>query len=302
MPAKCSGESPNRGLSDRGIGSLGVTRFAAPTAWAVRQFVFGEILSELDSHFSAMRIRYMPMKGAYLILAGLAEQIKTRRMVDIDILVDRENIEAATRHFASLDNVRPYTDRWYFERPFFYRFAGKELPVELHFLLNRPERFHLPTSEIFGRARSLGPYLRLPAHEDAAAIAVCHALVHAAYCEFSSETMVDVAAIASLPGFNWGTFELRCAQAGVRRFLGFLFALFPEYQSLANAGLGAGMVDRFHAGMYRRLYRRSPKAVRRALFELPWVKHPIRLAFVSAAENLPGRAPFPDSPSRSARG
>ena len=69
------------------------TNFPVDTTWVFKQFIFEDVLRDLDDHFQHLKIDYMPIKGAYLICSGLAKQIKSRSMNDIDILVRERDFD-----------------------------------------------------------------------------------------------------------------------------------------------------------------------------------------------------------------
>ena len=49
------------------------TNFPVDTTWVFKQFIFEDVLRELDDHFQHLKIDYMPIKGAYLICSGFGE-------------------------------------------------------------------------------------------------------------------------------------------------------------------------------------------------------------------------------------
>jgi len=232
-----------------------------------------------------MGIRFMPIKGAYLIASGLAEKMPTRHMADIDILVEKENFGAVTQYFSRLDNVRMKHDEWYFEQPFYYRFAGQEYLVEINYLLNRPERFRLPTEELFERGIQKSEVMWWPSIEDALLICICHELVHIAYQPLRAELGSEIAALRELPDFDSEEFLERCRGTGVIRFFGFLqrTSCRPGETSYTEH-LGCLL-----AGLYTRWGSARSSTIRRLLFELPYVRHPVRLLAVSGFLRCPTR-------------
>ena len=76
------------------------SKAAADTTWVFKQFLYEDVLRDLDDHFQRLNIDYMPIKGAYLICAGLAQRIRSRTMVDIDILVREGDFNAVISYFS----------------------------------------------------------------------------------------------------------------------------------------------------------------------------------------------------------
>jgi hypothetical protein len=246
--------------------------------WQLKQFLYAEVLRELDEHFAAMKVRYMPIKGAYLILSGLAEKIPARKMVDIDILVEKENFSKAVDYFARCPRARLHHDEWYFEQPFYYSFAGGEVHVELHFLLNRPERFKLETERLFAEGERKGEWLWLPSAEWAMVITVCHALVHIAYY-LDQSVFDDIRVMSAVPALRWERFWPLAASTGIRPFFYFLFSLADVGAPVVERGrrkeelLAAMLVVLYRNGLYHRL----PSRLRRLFCELPFARKPLRL-------------------------
>jgi hypothetical protein len=247
--------------------------------WVVKQILYRDLLTELDGHFTNMDVRYMPIKGAYLILAGLAERIDAREMLDVDILVDRENFDAVCDYFARCPNTTVEDDPWYFERTVWYHLGSQRLRVEIHYLLNRPERFILPPQELFARGLQKGTFLWLPGPEDALAIAVCHALVHIAWSGLREAVFDDVSVLARMPDFAWPRFETIMAQTGIMRFRRFLFLLLERKRGLWLPGLEKRIPFwmKLLAGIFMRRYGRMPVWLQRLLFEIPFVRDPWRM-------------------------
>jgi hypothetical protein len=253
--------------------------------WVVKQILYRDLLAELDSHFVAMGVDYMPVKGAYLILAGLAGQIEAREMLDVDIIVAEHDFVRVRDHFAACGRAELFVDEWYFEQPLMYTLGRQRLMVEIHYLLNRPERFRLPTEALFERSLQTGIRLRLPCPEDALAIAVCHGLVHIAWSGFRDEVFNDVAVIASVPDFSWERFNRIMAVTGITRFMHFFFLV--QERKLRRSTypyLRRLLLLRMLAALFCTCYGRLPYFVQRLLFEIPFVREPRALIAASGRE------------------
>jgi hypothetical protein len=243
--------------------------------WVVKQMLYRELLAELDRHFKAMAVTYLPVKGAYLILAGLAEKIDSREMLDVDIIVSAKDFGRVRDYFAVCGQATLETDGWYFEQRVWYCLAGQRFLVEIHFLLNRPERFRLPTAELFARSLQKGDRLRLPSPEDGLAIAVCHGLVHIAWSGLRPGIFDDIAVIAGQSGFSWERFEAIMAGTGISRFMHFLFLLYERQRGpCPYPRLKRPFGLRLLAVLFGARYGRMPMALQRLLFEIPFVADP----------------------------
>ncbi|MFP4418698.1 MAG: nucleotidyltransferase family protein [Chitinispirillaceae bacterium] len=248
--------------------------------WIARQFLFEGLLQELDAHFCRMGIAYMPIKGAYLICAGLAEKIRVRRMIDIDILVHPDSFDAVNRYFCRCEKARLHEDKWRFEQPFYYRYRGMSVHVEIHRMVNRPERFFLPAEYLFERSISSGKYLRLPRREDALLIACCHTLAHLGYY-LHEDVFKDMLAIGECTDFDWDEFWEGAKKTGIRPFIEFLFLLHPNERLKVSASRSYGVFPGMWAAMFEKTYHKLPCWGRRMLFELPFVRQPLRLMWQS---------------------
>jgi hypothetical protein len=247
--------------------------------WVVKQMLYRDLLTELDGHFVAMGVDYMPIKGAYLILTGLAEQIDAREMLDVDILVDRENFDRVRDYFAACPSVITKDDPWPFEfGVYFSNSFHKPLLVEVHHQLNRPERFHLLTADLFSRAQQIGPFCWLPSLEDGLTIAVCHSLVHIGWGHFREDVFADFDVITGNPAFSWERFEPIMSTTGISRYWQFLCLLYEKrygrklYPRVSHS-LWAGLA----LATYLKWYGKIPVPFMRALFELPFVRDAVGL-------------------------
>jgi hypothetical protein len=157
--------------------------------------------------------------------------------------------------------------------------------VEIHSLLNRPERFILPPKELFERGVRKGDFLWLPSTEDALAITVCHSLVHIAWSGFRDEVFNDVAVIASVPGFSWERFDMIVAFSGITRFMHFFFLLqVRKLRRSTYPRVRRPLLLRMLAALFCACYGRLPYFVQRLLFEIPFVRDPWALITTSGRE------------------
>jgi hypothetical protein len=254
---------------------------APPTpekSWKHSQILFHGVLKELETHFSALKVPYMPIKGAYLICCGLAGKMSYRRMDDIDIVVDKNDFEKVCDYLSRLPNVRFLKHRWYFEKEFSYSFGAIGCHLEIHWLLNFPARFDLPVAAVFHRAlKSPESTLLLPCHEDAMLILVCHAFVHIAY-ELRETVFDEISLIASQEGFSWATFWEYARPTGIFAFIRLLLARYSKEKAhnvrLPPAAGFSGLLQPF---LSKKWYGRMPVYVRKAVLELLFARNPWRL-------------------------
>lgn len=257
----------------------GSFRFSAAGAKAARRLVLEEVLARVGGELSSLGLRWMPIKGAYLLRAGLADHLPLRRIHDLDILLHANDFHRAAEHLETLPNVDAVPHRWPFEAVFEYSYGSFSVPVELHRLLNYPERFLLPPAELFQRGSPVEGDSNqvLPGPEDALLIAICHRLVHAAHSP-PPRTYDELALVAALPGFSWERFWEAARATGVEGFVHYLLkqcerhtglqASFPRKHPYAGA---LAHVPRIAA------YGRLSSVFRRVFVELPFVRNPAGL-------------------------
>ena len=248
-------------------------------AKAARRLVLEEVLVRVGSELSRMGVRWMPIKGAFLLCTGLADRLPRRRIHDLDILLHANDFHRAAEHFGKLPNVDAVPHRWPFEAVFEYSYGSFPVPVELHKLLNYPERFLLPPGELFQRGSPVEGDSNqvLPGPEDALLIAICHRLVHAAHSP-PPRTCDELVLLASQAGFSWERFWEAARATGVEGFV---------HYTLRSCGREAEIHARFpRRHPYAEALARVPpipaygpvsSVFRRAFVELPFVRNPAGL-------------------------
>jgi hypothetical protein len=249
--------------------------------WKLRRFIFMELLNDLEVHFSMLKMRYMPVKGAYLIISGIAEKIEYRRMADIDILIDEECMKNATDYFFKLPNVTPkahyathYTPH---ETQFLYKIGNFKALIELHTHINCPERFSMNVSETFERGYKLTSFKILPCPEDALIIYISH--LFTSFFIFTEEPdFNEITLIITHCKFNWQKFWDISYTTGID---GFIFLILKMYQ---NNYVPVPFFPREH--LYSRLqaiiisktgFVPLPLWYKRLFCELPYLKNPLYL-------------------------
>jgi hypothetical protein len=242
--------------------------------WKLNQVVYADILNELHEHFLKLNVRYMQNKGAYLICSGLAEKMKYRRMDDIDIWVGKEDFEKTSDYFSSLPRVEVFLDDWDFEREFTYTTGSFECHLEIHSLLNYPARFSLPFEKLFERALPAGETRMLPCPEDALVILLCHALVHIGF-ELRDTIFDEISLISNQKGFSWDKFWGLAKPTGIEQFMCMILFLYAKKTGrcivLPQSSFRAIMGRTLLSG---RFYKWMPVAMRKLLFEIPFVRNP----------------------------
>lgn len=243
--------------------------------WRAAQALYAELLEDLDEEFTRAGIEYMPIKGAYLIKAGLAPTLDFREMDDIDILVRERDFARVVEHFRASDKATLHEDKWFFEQPLVYKARGITGRVEVNFLLNRRERFLLETDELFDRSVPDGEFCRLPSPEDAALITICHVLVHIAWT-IRESAFREVEVISGQEGFSWEKFWMRAERTGVR---GFVVRYLRKFRPKGRENRLPTEVYSGPSNLSR--YYRLSVPMRRLLWELTYVRKPFALALKS---------------------
>ena len=208
------------------------TNFPVDTAWVFKQFIFEDVLRELDDHFQQLKIDYMPIKGAYLICSGLAKQIKSRTMSDIDILVRERDFDAVVSHFRSIQNVTiaegswPVNKKgWPFEVTVYFSFKGGVVTLDFHKLINFRERFLLEPETLFDRGVKQGRRT-FPSAEDALIICLCHGLSHAGH--FYSDALFEDVPLLKQASIDWKKFWYIARSTRVEAFMYYVLKKFEK--------------------------------------------------------------------------
>ncbi len=260
---------------------------AAERNWAFRQLFYGEVLQELDAHFEKMSVLYMPIKGAYLICAGHAEKMRTRRMDDIDILVMPQDFERVCDYFLKLPNVKSLRDYWEFEKVLAYRISGRDCHVEIHFLINYPARFMLPTEELFERAAKSSGQRMMSSPEDALLICICHAFVHIGF-ELRETLFEELALLISQKGFRWDRFWDIGETTGAAGFAYLILKMcegkYPVSIEYRRKYPYANVLSKLLRG--HGLYDALPKWSRRLFIEAMFSRNPLQLLMLHLAKKF----------------
>jgi Uncharacterised nucleotidyltransferase len=246
-------------------------------AWVFQQFQYSEVLYRLDKHFAQLGIRYMPIKGAYLIASGLAEKMPYRRMVDIDILLLPADFARASDYFKGLNNVRMVDNYWPFETSFYFQCGHINVFVELHRQLNYPERFTLPAETLFSRTIRSKGLRELPCPEDSLIIFLCHLFVHIAF-ELCDMAFDEIELLCTQNNFSWEKFQKLSSPTGLGPFFYYILRLFEKRKRL---GIQAG-VPTMYAVLCARMigmreYEKMPRFLKRLLLEIPFARKPLSL-------------------------
>jgi hypothetical protein len=245
--------------------------------WKFQQMIYAEILEELDRHFSELKVRYMPIKGAYLICSGLAEKMKYRRMDDIDILVKKADFKRVCDFFSHLPQATFLNNSGYFEKKFTYSLGRHSCLLEFHYLINHTARFDLPPENLFERAPEGFGMKLLPCREDALLIFLCHELMHISF-EIRKTIFEEIELLTMQPCFSWELFWRHAEKTGIEQFLCLLLLTYEKEKGkkipLPPLRFKTKIVQPFLSnGCYHRLSRN----MKRCLFEFPFVVNPWRL-------------------------
>jgi hypothetical protein len=261
-------------------------KVAVDTTWVFKQFLFEEVLRDLDDHFQHLNIDYMPIKGAYLICAGLARQIRSRTMVDIDILVRENDFNTVISHFRSIPDVSiaegswPVNKKgWQFEVAFYYPFGERTFNIDIHKLVNLRQRFILAPELLFSRGLQQG-HRTLPCAEDALIICLCHGLSHAGHV-FSDALFDDVEFLAN-PLIDWARFWEIASSTGAASFMYYVLRKYEKKEKIPLIPFPKKTLKFTYADILLLLegdrdLGKLPSILRRLLLELPFSRNPTGL-------------------------
>jgi hypothetical protein len=245
-----------------------------PLSWIAKQMIFSDTLCILEGIFNAHGIKYLPIKGAYLLQSGLALKIKKRKMVDIDILVKREDFTKAAEALLNRAQTVEAKNVWPFERSFFIAVHEFRVCVEIHYQLNYPERFLLDTYDLFKRAtlKSNAAY-QLDPH-DALCVLICHALVHIPF-SLAESIPDEIELISRVDGFKWEVFWERMLKTGADGFAVFIMLVYDKKTEKKTFIPNRNWYPRMLAQCYiNGFYKKLPEFFKRLFFELPFLKDP----------------------------
>ena len=246
--------------------------------WKFLQVLYAEVLHELEAHFLAINVPYMPIKGAYLICRGLASKMRFRRMDDIDVLVKQNDFETVCSYFSNLPQGTFLKHKWYFEKEFSYSLGTFKCHLEIHFLINYPARFRLPTELLFMRAFPESNCTRvLPCAEDALLILLCHAFVHISF-ELRETLFEEINLLSEIEGFSWDLFWKYAVSTGIEQFIRMVLCIYSRTMKkpipLPYASMAGILLRPF---LEPKRYSQLPVLVRKLLFEFPFARNPWRL-------------------------
>jgi hypothetical protein len=256
------------------------------TAWVFKQFIFEDVLRELDDHFQRLNIDYMPIKGAYLICAGLAKQIRSRTMSDIDILVRERDFDAVVSYFRSIPNVTIAEGSWpvnkkgsRFEVAFYMPFKEQVAMVDIHRSINLRQRFILPPEMLFARGIKQG-HRTLPCAEDALVICLCHGLSHAGH--FFSDVLFDDVPLLANTSINWEKFWKIANSTGIVGFVYYVLKKIEKKGMILPMRIPKKTNNFTYASILLALsgdrdLSALPPILRRLLIELPFCLDPLGL-------------------------
>jgi hypothetical protein len=256
------------------------------TTWVFEQFLYEDALGDLDNHFQRLNIDYMPIKGAYLICAGLALQIPSRTMSDIDILVRESDFETVISHFRSIPNVSIADGSWpvnkkgsRFEVTFYMPYNDHMVMVDVHNFINLRQRFILPPEQLFSRGRKQERRI-LPSTEDALAICLCHGFSHVAHV-FSDALFDDVTLFVKV-SVDWARFWDVAESTGIAAFMYYVLKKLERKGKIPPVPATKKTIKFIYADILRVLvgdhdHGVMPALIRRLCIELPFCRDPVGL-------------------------
>ncbi|MBD3422356.1 MAG: hypothetical protein GF398_19760 [Chitinivibrionales bacterium] len=246
--------------------------------WILRQHLYKKAIALLENEFSSIKIPFLLYKGAYLIEVGLARQIRSRNICDIDILVKPNDFARVVHYFEGRDNTVRYQNRWEFERTFDCKLGEHVYAVDIHRGINYDERFEINGDDIFSRAESLSEYKKTPCPEDALSLFICHLFVHF-WKSFPKSTFDEIEALSTHPAFNWQRFWKILNQTGMRNFGRLIFSLYEDRVGIKLPGWNSPKIaGRKYYKAYLKIYFGLPESIRKLLLNGLYAKKPVQLA------------------------
>lgn len=241
--------------------------------WKICQVLYGIALEEIASLFVKHNLCFMPIKGAYLIMSGLASHISERKMVDIDLLIPEDRFSETCEWFGSLENVNLYPDTYGdFEVSFFYALGRRKIYVEFHRLINFSARFILPNKDIFMRGKKVEEGVIFPDITDVLLIHICHMLTNVIY-GYNKLAFDEISIYHTQPDFSWQHFWMRAEATGIIAFITLILQIYQKKHAVTIPFLYR----------YKKLYVKfivwstlfitlKNRLFRRILLEIPFVR------------------------------
>ena len=246
-------------------------------AWKIRQLFIATMLEYIYADFARIPARCMPIKGAYLIQSGVASKMRFRRMDDVDLLVNRADYYIVKAWFLAQDTCRLYEDCYPFKFTVMYEADQMKVLLEIHSTLSQPNRFILPSEVVFDRGILAGKNVVMPSPEDALLLCICHELVHIGH-ELKSTIFEEMALIIQQQGFSWECFRANALKTGVCRFVELLLRWFERESGISVSFNYKNVYSKIVASIISpAMYGRLPHIFKRIIFELPFVRSPIKL-------------------------
>lgn len=224
-----------------------------------------------------MKVRYMPVKGAYLIASGLSRNFVNRKMRDIDILVRKDDFKKVTQYFKSLKEAEFVNSYWEFEQPFIYHLDNQKIYLEIHYLINAPSRFLLSTDDLFDRGIEVNKFCVFPSPADAMLIHICHQLLHI-YKSFDKSFFYEIKVLEKQEGYRWEQFWNYAENTGIKPFI---WLMIKMYSNITGLKIPAPDWGTFYTSIlfhisFERFSRLNPFS-RKLLLEIPFVRNPFWL-------------------------
>jgi hypothetical protein len=243
--------------------------------WKLKQVFAAEILTVLQGDFGLCRVPFMPIKGAYLIAAGLAPKMQWRTMDDLDLLVDECNYAKVRDFFLNRRRLTCVENEYDFKFTIKYPLGSASALVEIHRKVSHTQRFDLKTEDVFSRGRLECGTMRLPSAEDALLITIAHALVHIGF-EMRPTLLDEIDLIVSQKEFSPERFWQICLPSGLAAFTCFLLRLKGPLRGLQPDCPGGHYYARLASLAVLTIgYDRFPHCAKRIFLEFPFVKSPL---------------------------
>ncbi len=251
--------------------------------WALSQIILSDILQNLGKEFFKIGIDYMPIKGAYLISANLAEKLEYRKISDLDILVKTGDLKMASQHFSDLPQCRLIT--WFEDnyRPtetvLKYKYNDFEYTIEIMDRINSDARFLLTSETLFERSISKGKNLFFPSPEDSLIIHICHLQSHIPF-EFRNTHTKEAKLLIEQKNFNWNQFWQSSNDTGMNSFIIF-FLKYYNKDLKQDVILQKGFLySKILAKWFTiKRYEKMHSILKRVLLDIPFTRKPFILIF-----------------------
>ncbi len=244
--------------------------------WECKQLLYKEVADSIASHLASRHIPFMPINGAYFCHTNQLHQIPPGRLFELHFCIPQGDFGSAIDSFDAVPKCIKVLDTAG-KSVFSYSLDSFEIKVDLYKALSCPGNTTLESGRLFSRGRPDGTTSAvLPAPEDVVLILFC-TYFHFSVL-FSDEAIFTISALLfSDPSFSWDRFWQYARDYHLEKFAAFLLMRYSRHTKGSIKLMKRSLYAVLSATpLMQYVYRISPQLLRKLLFKVPFVPHPLR--------------------------